>query len=67
MRRSHVRKVAAPNNASRMNSLVEPSMIKANSAKVIFDRAEIRRVLTIAKDRFEFLLFHAALRHVLQT
>jgi len=35
--------------------------------KVIFDRTEIRRVLAAAKDRFEFLLFHAALHHVLQT
>jgi hypothetical protein len=34
MRRSHVRKVAAPNNASRMNPSIEPSMIKANSASI---------------------------------
>jgi len=34
--------------------------------KIVVDRTQLRRVLVVAKDRFQFFLLHAVLRCVLQ-
>jgi hypothetical protein len=49
------------------DSEVRQLSFRRNGIKVVFDRTEIWRVLAIAKDHFEFFLFHAVLRCVLQS